>query len=517
MTGTEATEKPNGKEAGTKDIIKSGSDTKPKDHHPTPADDVQKAPKKRRKVNHACLYCRRSHMTCDLERPCTRCIKRNIGHLCHDEPRDTESRKAKSVLGTSTLHDSESQPDIGRNATDKTMRPPGFDGGMGNGSVQVAGAAAVGRGAPLQLVQPGSVAGIQASALGGSMNQFAGLPDSWLTTQNHYHDMHNFHPNYMVAPEVTNEFNLLNEFLSAGLLEESAFMSDDHGLILGANQSAVSGLPNANNNANNASSNSKGNSSSNSGMLPPSATQGTSMLPPSSDQTTAIGKPASTNLDNARDAYYLQAADPSGNDTPEERMQRLLRAKYEAGLLKPFNYILGYKRLSDYLDGHVSPTSKQKILKQIDRFRPKFREKIQLLTDMDLLMVEMWFERTLLEYDRVFASMAVPACCWRRTGQIFRGNKEMAELIGVPVESLRGGQIALHEILTEESNVRYWEEFGTIAFDPAHDTLITACSLKNPNDDKGTKVVNCCFSFRIRRDDHKIPSLIVGNFLPHDP
>ncbi|KAK3949073.1 hypothetical protein QBC32DRAFT_44182 [Pseudoneurospora amorphoporcata] len=517
MTGTEATEKPNGKEVGTKDI-KSGSDTKAKDHHPSPQDDVQKAPKKRRKVNHACLYCRRSHMTCDLERPCTRCIKRNIGHLCHDEPRDTESRKAKSALATSTVHDSESQSDIGRNAMDKTMRPPGFDGGMGNGHVQVTNAAAVGRGAPLQLVQPGSVAGIQANALGGSMNQFAGLPDSWLTSQNHYHDMHNFHPNYMVAPEVTNEFNLLNEFLTAGLLEESAFMSEDPGLILGANQSAaVSGLSNASHNANNASSNNKGNGSSNTGMLPPSATQGTSMLPPSSDQTTAIGKPASTNLENARDAYYLQAADPSGNDTPEERMQRLLRAKYEAGLLKPFNHILGYKRLSDYLDGHVSPTSKQKILKQIDRFRPKFREKIQILTDMDLVMVEMWFERTLLEYDRVFASMAVPACCWRRTGQIFRGNKEMAELIGVPIESLRGGQIALHEILTEESNVRYWEEFGTIAFDSAHDTLITACSLKNPNDDKMTKVVNCCFSFRIRRDDHKIPSLIVGNFLPHDP
>ncbi|KAK3392503.1 hypothetical protein B0T20DRAFT_361119 [Sordaria brevicollis] len=509
MTGTEATEKPNGKEAGPKDI-KSGSDTKAKDHRPTPADDVQKAPKKRRKVNHACLYCRRS------ERPCTRCIKRNIGHLCHDEPRDTESRKAKSAMATSTVHDSESQSDIGRNPMDKTMRPPGFDGGMGNGPVQVANAAAVARGGPLQLVQPGSVAGIQGNALGGSMNQFAALPDSWLTTQNHYHDMHNFHPNYMMAPEVTNEFNLLNEFLTAGLLEESAFMADDHGLILGANQSAgVSGMSNSNNNANNASSSNKGASgSSNSGMLPPSAT---SMLPPSSDQTTAMGKPASTNLENAREAYYLQAADPSGNDTPEERMQRLLRAKYEAGLLKPFNYILGYKRLSDYLDGHVSPTSKQKILKQIDRFRPKFREKIQILTDMDLVMVEMWFERTLLEYDRVFASMAVPACCWRRTGQIFRGNKEMAELIGVPVESLRGGQIALHEILTEESNVRYWEEFGTIAFDSAHDTLITACSLKNPNDDKGAKVVNCCFSFRIRRDDHKIPSLIVGNFLPHDP
>ena len=48
--------------------------------------------KKRRKVNHACVYCRRSHMTCDLQRPCARCVKRDIGHLCHDEPRDPPKR-----------------------------------------------------------------------------------------------------------------------------------------------------------------------------------------------------------------------------------------------------------------------------------------------------------------------------------------------------------------------------------------------------------------------------------------
>lgn len=29
------------------------------------------------------------------ERPCQRCIKRNIGHLCHDEPRDTPNRRSK--------------------------------------------------------------------------------------------------------------------------------------------------------------------------------------------------------------------------------------------------------------------------------------------------------------------------------------------------------------------------------------------------------------------------------------
>jgi len=52
--------------------------------------------------------------------------------------------------------------------------------------------------------------------------------------------------------------------------------------------------------------------------------------------------------------------------------------------------------------------------------------------------------------------------------------------------------------------VRYWEEFGTIAFDSAHDTLLTACSLKSPDDKLTHPAVNCCFSFRIRRDDHKM-------------
>lgn len=35
-------------------------------------DDSKKKKAKRRKVNHACLYCRRSHMTCDEGRPCQR-------------------------------------------------------------------------------------------------------------------------------------------------------------------------------------------------------------------------------------------------------------------------------------------------------------------------------------------------------------------------------------------------------------------------------------------------------------
>jgi hypothetical protein len=219
------------------------------------------------------------------------------------------------------------------------------------------------------------------------------------------------------APEVTNEYNLLNDFLNNSLLDDGALLPDDTSNFYSDPSGAMlpGGLPNA---------------------TLPSGPQGTGLIP-GNLQGTTISRPASViPTDKARE-YYLQAADPTGNDAPEERMQRLLRAKYDAGMLKPFNYVKGYARLSAYMDGHMHAASKQKILRQLDRFRPKFREKVQALTDIELIYVEMWFERSLMEYDRVFASMAIPACCWRRTGEIFRGNKEMAELIHVPIEKLR--------------------------------------------------------------------------------
>ncbi|KAI8625468.1 hypothetical protein F5Y19DRAFT_467078 [Xylariaceae sp. FL1651] len=471
----------------------SDSDAKSKDNTPSAANtptDTNKSPRKRRK-----------------ERPCTRCIKRNIGHLCHDEPRDPDAKKPKVSSHAAARDESDTQPEVSRNSIDRNtnaMVPPPFD---SNGPPQETKSdfGALGQANPLQLVSPSPVSGLRVSTPGSNMNQFAGFSDAWLTAQTQFHDMHHYNPQYMLPQEVTHEFNLLNDFLNTSLLDDGGNLADEQNPLYRSNQSQsqsrqadLVGFLGDN-------------------LLPPSAMEAGSMLPPSAERSNAIPRPTSAAPPDKTREFYLQAADPSGNDTPEARMQRVLKAKYDAGLLKPFNYIKGYARLSSYMDGHIAPASKQKILRQLDRFRPKFREKVQGLTDMELVYVEMWFEKSLMEYDRVFASMAVPACCWRRSGEIFRGNKEMAELIHVPVERLRDGKISLHEIMTEESLVRYWEEFGTIAFDAAHDTLLTACALKNPDDRSNDPTVNCCFSFMIRRDDHKIPSLIVGNFLPHDP
>ena len=245
--------------------------------------------------------------------------------------------------------------------------------------------------------------------------------NDWMGGQNQFQDMHSLHPSYMFnAPEVTNEYNLLGDFLSNSLLDDGAMFSNQEMPGIYSDPSLMSSM---NNNLN----------------LPNGLPQ-TQLPPPAQSQTAQgdsiphLSAPAN---DKARETYYMTAADPSGSDPPEERMNKLLKAKYDAGLLKPFNYVKGYARLNQYMEKNMQQASRQKILRQLDKFRPKFRERMQSLTDIELILVEMWFERSLMEYDRVFASMAIPACCWRRTGEIFRGNNEMAQLIDVPIESLR--------------------------------------------------------------------------------
>ena len=238
------------------------------------------------------------------------------------------------------------------------------------------------------------------------------------------------------APDINNEFNLLNEFLTSSLLDDSTIFPNDEVQALNTDPPLSNTLAAGTN----------GGGAYNLRGSQQNQTIGTAQT--LSGQTTRIPRPTSVKpIDKEEDKYYMTIADPSGNDTPEERMNKVFMAKYNAGMLRPFNYIQGYARLHRYMDQNMQPTSRQRILRQLDKFRPKFRERMQSLTDMELTLVEMWFERSLMEYDRVFASMAIPACCWRRTGEIFRGNKEMAELIHMPIEKLRDASILTAEPL----------------------------------------------------------------------
>ncbi|KAG0738878.1 hypothetical protein G6F57_003772 [Rhizopus arrhizus] len=145
---------------------------------------------------------------------------------------------------------------------------------------------------------------------------------------------------------------------------------------------------------------------------------------------------AINNKPDPKDQFYLTAADPK-DGKPEEKLNEVINAKYQAGFLKPYNYVNGYARLQRYMEQHMSQEGRQRILNVMGMFRPTFRQVAQSLTDIDLILVEEGFERLLLDYDRVFSAMAIPACLWRRTGEIYKGNKEFAALVNVPLDKLR--------------------------------------------------------------------------------
>lgn len=224
--------------------------------------------------------------------------------------------------------------------------------------------------------------------------------------------------------EVSNEYNLLNDFLNNSLMDDGSFYGggDFHSLFSDASLMNPMGTL------------------SNQSTYNPNASRSAQLLPPPAQAASGHSNKRQQGgfpIDKAREKYLMTAADPAGSDSPEERMNKLLKAKMDAGLLKPFNYVKGYARLNQYMEQNLQQISRVRVLRQLDRFRPKFRERMEKLTDVDLVRIEMWFDKSLMEYDRVFASMAIPACCWRRTGEIYRGNKEMAKLIHMPMSKLR--------------------------------------------------------------------------------
>ena len=65
--------------------------------------------------------------------------------------------------------------------------------------------------------------------------------------------------------------------------------------------------------------------------------------------------------------------------------------------------------------------------------------------------------------------------------------------------------------MAEESVINYWEKYGNIAFDNGQKAVLTSCLLKNPDTANSPTspsgsagVINCCFSFTIRRDRYNM-------------
>ena len=221
---------------------------------------------------------------------------------------------------------------------------------------------------------------------------------------------------------------------------------------------------------------------------------------------------------NSLEQFFLTAAGESnvGEATLGDRLQEVIKAKWRAGLLKPYNYGQGYARLAKYLENGVTSLGRQRILSVIAVFQTGFAQLARNLTDMDLAAVEEQFEKLCLEFDWVFSAQGVPAAMWRRTGEIYKANAAFANLVGLPLELFEEGRVCIYELMTEDSAISYWERYGQLAFDPDQKASMSLCMLRNPGKPEMAPV-QCTYSFTVRRDGVGIPLSIAGNFLPAHP
>ncbi|KAF8630552.1 hypothetical protein AX15_002854 [Amanita polypyramis BW_CC] len=485
----------------THDPHQQASSSQSTSHSNEAEDDAGKKRKttKRRKVNHACLYCRRSHMTCDEGRPCQRCIKREIGHLCHDERRPKPSQKTIPAAATAS-----NSVDLTRAYAPVTV----YQSSQAPNTTTTW---------PISTQPQNTNYLYQHETLG---NEFSVLSDFLETLD----DGSFFTPPTTVVPSLMSSTSFSGTSPTVDTMNDTtdplratSTTTPSYPSVAPAEEASVANLDNSN------------------PETSPSSTGPPSGAPASITDSAPPILPSATKTEK----FFLTAADQE-DGSRDERLNRVIRSKYEAGLLKPYNYVKGYARLSRWMDRNVSQESKQQILQPLSVLRPKFRAIAQSLRDIDLVFIEEAFERLLLDYDRVFSAMGVPACLWRRTGEIYKGNRQFSELVGIDGMMLRDGRLCIYELMAEESAVNYWEKYGNVAFDSTQKAVLTSCVLRykpiltpgsispasataRASDGQGQQqqvdvpteegFINCCFSFTIRRDKWGIPSMIVGNFI----
>lgn len=411
-----------------------------------------------KKHSKSCVFCRRSHIVCDGKRPCARCVKREIAHICKDDD--------LAIISSSTEMISSNE-----NLTTESAN--------------------VGSASDMQADAASSIP--ISSFVSSTDEKFHDIQptSSWL--QNLLPSVPTF-----ASQNAGSEFSSLNEFLN--MLEDPLFQNN---AVITPQEPAINiGLPLNTSNIFIKTQNEQVNLST---------YQEGPLLNIVNDSTPHNNRTVLTGITTPKEHFFLTAADPATEISPEERLKLVIKAKLEAGLLQPYNYAQGYARLQNYMDRYMNESSKQRILSPLSTIRPAFRAIAKSLKDVDLVLVEEGFERMLLSYDRVFTSMSIPACLWRRTGEIYRANKEFASLVDCTVDDLRDGRLAIYELMTEESAVNFWEKYGSIAFDKGQKAVLTSCNLRTRD---GRRKRPSCFSFTIRRDRYNIPICIIGNFIP---
>ncbi|WRT64838.1 uncharacterized protein IL334_001774 [Kwoniella shivajii] len=493
--------------------------------------------KARKKVAKACLACQKSHLTCDEQRPCTRCVKKGLADQCVEGVR----KKAKYLLegeerlASRTRQGSSSSPPPASNQ--QISEPPQIQSQfniLSNVSLpqqtQVLEQSRlpddIWLSGPPPQTDPSSITGSAQLNLAdptrswnaGAQNQNTGFIGNGTAANTEYQmldslfgNLSPIFPGIDPLDEAGRQMSLDNmnasTISSTTAFDQSWLNPSPVASNVTPNQFAVLPTPSSA-----GQSFSPGTYSDLSPNNPTWQSQGWPV-----DQTqnmlNSMGQTQSQpqNQMNQFPAHQIQnQSEPKPTTNTLGKVGKgLTPAEVYKTVVKPYDYIQGYHFLMDYLTKNFDQQDTLRVARALASFRPSLIALQMPMSEEDEVFLERSFQRTLIELEKLISYSATPTAVWRRTGEVCYANPEFCKLVDRTDTDLLGNKTYIYELFSNPSVVSYWENFSVHAFENTTQNFFQPVGLIKPN-----SVLNCTGCVTIRRNVFDLPSVIIGQFLP---
>lgn len=434
----------------------------------------------RKKVKKACVFCKRSHMPCEEARPCKRCVKRGISHLC----RDAEPVGSAGAASTSASGSTSSTPA----RTDASTK------GIKNKFEEARDHARARRRrddeTTLETESGSDAESMSSSAASSFRHRNASDAEftSVVTSRSQPYNVNEMPGATAKDPDFrpTMPISVLLSPAKFGLQRRVYGRSMSPGVSEKEQKEAW-----------------------NRSMDPSTQVKMKQMLeagPAAGDLSDIFGEmptsllmtPAMANLPKAQAILRPGSADPPGSPHrggPNDHSGRLERSHSmtvtssqceidEAGFKLPsrpkhllqeemataselrggprtYSYTYGYAKLARWMHTRFSRANCEQVDRSLSIIRPKLMALSRSLPEAELIGVEDSFYQLLEHYQaNVLEMIPVPMIVARRTGEIYAANSHACRLMQLPESIFEGGQICHYQLVTEQDCVKMWGRYA---------------------------------------------------------
>ncbi|CAG98262.1 Ert1p [Kluyveromyces lactis] len=494
--------------------------------------------KRNKKVSVACVHCAKSHVTCDDNRPCTRCIRKGLEESCIDAPR----KKVKYLRDVpedqlpSVLRSTKQVPPV--NAVKLKMEPgilPNIPLDYDGGTIRQSAPANNGKNNPetQQTLSNGqithrpkflsSAADLEYSILSDIIHGdslFNKIPVNFLYSnptektpspinQGSLNGQQDLHFSLQLRSKPMNQIRGNTRAIYSNLLGPVS-----HEILQSEFNLYTNHFP----------------------LQPQESLDGTLDF---KRMTIGTLSPHLTKFDKTINQYYLNFANtfpeiydsrkipnlsyalevepPEYREIPHDtEIPHTLRFTTPSEIYSlvqtAFPSTTGFHALLRYLKRRFDKNQLVEMCRCLAELRPIFIASTIDLTDEDMIFMEKSHQRTLLEYEKFISQVGTPTCVWRRNGQISYVNDEFSLLTGWNRLELLNKMTFIVELMDGDTVMEYFQTFTRVAYQGFRGAeTMRICNLLTPI--KGS-VIKCCCLWTLKRDAFGLPMMIIGNFMP---